>query len=61
MLRNHHFTLPAYPAVWRAPEAIDKGLVFPQQINLPLFNPALNPADNDQFTQMSFFHRQFVN
>jgi len=24
------------------------------------FNPALNPADNDQFTQMSFFHRQFV-
>jgi len=27
-----------------------------------LFNPALNPADNDQFTQMSFFHRfQFVN
>ena len=25
------------------------------------FNPALNPADNDQFTQMSFFHRQFVN
>jgi len=25
------------------------------------FNPALNPADNDQFTQMSFFHRHFVN
>jgi len=24
-------------------------------------HPALNPADNDQFTQMSFFHRQFVN
>ena len=34
---------------------------FPQQINLPLINPALNPSDNDQFTQMSFFHRQFVN
>jgi len=32
------------------------GPVFPQQINLPL-----NSADNDQFTQMSFFHRQFVN
>jgi len=30
--------------------AHDLGPVFPQQIN-----PALNPADNDQFTQMSFF------
>ena len=41
--------------------ARDVGPVFPQQNNLPLINPALNPADNDQFTQMSFFHRQFVN
>jgi len=25
---------------------IELGPVFPQQINLPLINPALNPADN---------------
>jgi len=38
----------------------DSGPVFPQLINLLLFNPTLNPADNDN-DKMSFFHRQFVN
>jgi len=48
-----------YTLIENTTQAANYVLQFTVDIMLWYFNLALNPADNDQFTQMSFFHRFF--